>query len=102
MEAFGKFSTQSGFLTLFLKNDEVPFLGIYFFSDLRICQEKGESLASTRMIRKGPIRRFTFKKIRNGFGTLGGVAVANEENLFSHTKADGMQEKGKKKNFRSG
>ena len=102
MEAFGKFSTQSGFLTLFLKNDEVPFLGIYFFSDLRICQVKGEILPSTGMKRKAPVRRFTFKETRDGFGTLGGVAVANEENLFSHTKANGIQEKGKKKNFSSG
>ena len=63
---------------------------------------KGEILASTGVKRKAPVRRFTFKETRDGFGTLGGVAVANEENLFSHTKADGMQEKGKKKNFRSG
>ena len=90
MEALGKFSTESGFLTLFLKNDEVPFLGIYFFSDLRICQVKGEILASTGVKRKAPVRRFTFKETRDGFGTLGGVAVANEENLFSHTKAHGM------------
>ena len=102
MEAFGKFSTQSGLLTLFLKNDEVPFLGIYFFSDLRICQVKGEVFTSTGMKRKAPVRRFAFREIQDGFGALSGIAVANEENLFSHTKADGMQEKGKKKNFRSG
>jgi hypothetical protein len=51
---------------------------------------KGEILPSTGMKRKAPVRRFTFKETRDGFGTLGGVAVANEENLFSHTKADGM------------
>ena len=58
---------------------------------------KGEILASTGMKRKVPVRRFIFKETRDGFGTLGGVAVANEENLFSHTKACGMQEKGQKK-----
>ena len=63
---------------------------------------KGEILPSTCMKRKAPVRRFTFKETRDGFGTLGGVAVANEENLFSHTKAYGIQEKGKKKNFSSG
>ena len=63
---------------------------------------KGEILTSTGMKRKAPVRRFTFKETRDGFGTLGGVAVANEENLFSHTKACGMQEKGQKKNFSSG
>ena len=50
---------------------------------------KGEILASTGMKRKAPVRRFTFKETRDGFGTLGEVAVANKENLFSHTKADG-------------
>ena len=63
---------------------------------------KGEILTSTGMKRKAPVRRFTFEETRDGFGTLGGVAVANEENLFSHTKVAGMQEKGEKKNFRSG
>ena len=63
---------------------------------------KGEILTSTGMKRKAPVRRFTFEETRDDFGTLGGVAVANEENLFSHTKAHGMQEKGQKKNFRSG
>lgn len=63
---------------------------------------KGEILSSTGMKRYSPVWGFTFKKVRNGFGTLDGVAVANEENLFSHTKADGMQEQGEKENFRSG
>ena len=63
---------------------------------------KGEILAATGMKRKVPVRRFTVKETRDGFGTLGGVAVANEENLFSHTKAGGKYEKGEKKNFRSG
>ena len=63
---------------------------------------KGEILSSTGMKRKAPVSRFTFKETRYGFGTLGGVAVANKENLFSHTKAYGMQKKGQKKNFSSG
>ena len=51
---------------------------------------KGEILASAGMKRKAPVRRFTFKETRDGFGTLGGVAVTNDENLFSHTKAESV------------
>jgi hypothetical protein len=58
---------------------------------------KGEILASTGMKRKAPVRRFTFKETRDGFGTLGGVAVANEENLFSHTKATACKKRVRKK-----